>query len=118
MGIDWGEKHAKSFGNGILRISVMDFIKLVATIVTLTIVWQDLKHQVKKTGEQLQETNKKVDEMSDRVYGMEVKVEEVSDQVLVLKTVAKTTSDIKNRVRNIQNEEVFDSDVTQIKVKQ
>lgn len=110
MGIDWGEKSAKSFGNGIIRISLMDFIKIIATVSAITLGWNDLKTRAVHN-------SSKIDDLSNTVFKLNNKIDEISDKVLVLETVAKTTKEIKSGVRTLQNSEIFDPDVTQIKVR-
>lgn len=107
MSIGWDFKEAKSFGNGILRITVKDMVIVALALAAGIVAWRDLKNTGNKNAENYVKLEAKVDTVIE-TQGT------IKDRVLVLETIARST---RSSVNQIKNEEIFDPDVTQVKVK-
>lgn len=114
MKITWGEGTEKSFGNGIFRVTIKEAIVAVATI-SAVIAWiQAYKSTGANNAAAISRVEAKVDKVDEKVDGIADEQQVVKNRVLVLET---TVSVIRTGVRSIQNEEIFDPNVTKIKVK-
>ena len=103
--LDWDFKNAKSFGNGILRITIKDLIIVIMALVGGIVGWKDIKSSIKSNTE-------KLGGLTGQVSEIQAEIQDTKDRVLVLETITKST---RNSVNQIKNEEIFDSDVSTIK---
>jgi hypothetical protein len=115
--IDWSEKSAKSFGNGILRISLKDVILVAGALIAFGVFWRDTRGGNEDNSREIAKLAKQVANVSVKVDSIQANVDGIERRVFVMETVARVTADIRSRVRDIQNEEIFDPNVSQVKVK-
>lgn len=113
MKLTWGEGKEKSFGNGVFRVTIKEAIAAVVVISGAIAFVQAVKNTGSNNAAAIASLSAKADSINAHVEAIRSEQQIVKDRVLVLETTARV---IRTGVRSLQAEEIFDPNVTKIKV--